>query len=165
MPEPNEAKANQITDNIRDTLGKIRKPDGYWFDVNPNSVTLEDRTLEEIESGDLPYLQLLPINSDIETAHEMPHRDLETFELEIWGLVEQPDAALFDRDRERSIRDVRKKLQEDTHRGTLAGVGTPLALWTSIRTVERLGHYDAYPGLAAFLITIEVRFKYDWTQP
>ena len=160
--EPNEAKSNQVLDNILLVLGQIRAKDGYWFDVPANSVTTEDRTDDQIENGDFPYYEVTPSDSEIATGAEMPHRDLETFEVEILGFIEQRDPTKVHRDRERAIRDIRKKLQEDTHRGALEGVGTPLALWTAIRTIERLGNSDR---LVAFRITLEIRFKADWTQP
>lgn len=165
MPEPNEARANQVLDNLVLVLGQIRKADGYWYDVGANQVTTELKTPDEIAAADMPFLEVIPGDSNQETI-ELPNRDEETFEILIDGVVEQGDARLRDRDRERAIRDVKKKIQEDTHRGELEGSpGVPLARWTAIRRVERWDGSGAYESLAVFRITIEVRFKYSWAQP
>lgn len=165
MPEPNEARANQILDNIELVLGQIRKQDGYWFDIGANQVSTERKSPDEISAADMPYLEMITGPSTQETI-ELPTRDEETMEVAIDGIIEQGDAKLRSRDRERCIRDVKKKLQEDTHRGELKGSpGVPLARWTAIRTIERADGDGAYASLSGFRMLIEIRFKYSWATP
>lgn len=164
MPEPNEAIANVVLDNIASELGLIRKEDGYWFDVYPNQVTKEIKDVEEISNSKLPFIQIIPSDSVIDPA-EMPNRDDEIFEVLIDGLILQTNKSLVDRDRERSTRDIRKKLMEDTYRGLNPVTGAPLARWTKIVSVERFDASTGFEGHAAYRITIEIQLRYDQSSP
>lgn len=157
MAEPNESIAEQIAENIVTTLSQIRRNDGYWYDVDEHSVTREDKTVEQITDSEMPFYMVLMGDSDIETII-MPKKAEEELEIMIDGLVKEPDERNKETARERAIRDVKKKLQVDTTRATLA--------WhTKIEKVERFGSALGYDDFIAFRVTLRVFYRYVWTVP
>ena len=162
MAEPNESIAEKIVQNIVTTLSEIRRKDGYWFDITEDQVTRAFKTADEIAAAEMPFIKVIMGDGDAETV-VMPRKDEEDLEIFIDLIVKNTDLSMLDKTRERAIRDVRKKLQVDTHRGSTSGIRH--AMFTKIRTVSRFEGAAGYPDHSAARIGITVKYRFLWSAP
>lgn len=159
MANLEELTDEKIVANVEASLKLIRKSGGYWNDIDEDSVTREFRTPEQITSAEMPYLQV--IDGDTRRVTEesfFPKKPLAMIEVIIDGLIRETDPLLRPVAVNRCVKDIMRCLYADPTRDGAA-------LVTHIASVERFDAALGYDDLGAFRITVEVFYRYLWTNP
>lgn len=166
MSNPAESHEERIFDNVALVLGQIRRSDGYWYDVAPDSATRKERAIDQIVACVMPYYQVIDGDSRWQESDTlMPRAPMHIVEVLIDGLIKETDPEKRPTAVNRAIRDVMRKLQEDTGRGLDPTTGTKTALYTRVASIERFDAALGYEQYGAFRITLEVMYRYTWDNP
>lgn len=147
---------NQIIEDILAAIKTISKANGFWFDVQENSVKDYLLPLDQIPSNNFPFISVVDGEADIERLYAS-RRDAETMDVAITIIIKDQQLNLR-RDINRILQDVRIKLLEDTTRGALARQTTVDAISTDEGILGFTDHAIAE-------ITATVIYDFPWTQP
>lgn len=158
MAEPQESKRELIVLDIVETLKEISRDDGYWYDVDPDSVTRLPLPLDALDETAMPWFSVI---GDAETAGTefMPRKDRANFDVLIYGIVRASEPAMKETELERAVRDVRKIVMEDQTRSNAA-------LWTHVVEIEppEAGNI-AFADYAFFRMRVRVCYDFVWSEP
>ncbi|NIM22368.1 MAG: hypothetical protein GTN64_08140 [Candidatus Latescibacteria bacterium] len=157
MADPQESKRQQIIESVMTDLRSIRKADGYWFDVEHDSVTRSDIVdFERIKSAQMPWISVIPGPESTKSLGNQRDESLWDVHICLFVKAEMDEKR---RDMERFLVDVRRKLMANPGR-------SGLAKWARISALDPPEDDDfGYPQYVTCRVTLSVFYTFNWSQP